>query len=151
MTPLEAADVLAIAERVIGDDVAGADLEALADLPSEPADLLYRLVTRPAFTRHNQAIAVLALLEMLQRNGCDADLDPPDELAALLTTPDLTTLSRWLEPRINKEQEMFERFTHSPRSPPASSATTTSVPSTSSSGLPASARVSVLRCWPIWA
>jgi len=111
VTPLDAGDVLAIAERVIGDDVAHADVDALRDLPAEPADLVYRLVTRPVFPRHNQAIAVLALLEMLQRNGCDADLEPADELAALLTTPDLNTLSRWLDPRINKEHEMFERFT----------------------------------------
>src|SRR2546422_927055 len=60
-----------------------------------------------------EAITVLAVLELLDRNGRDVLREPAEELAGLLERPAVDDIREWLSSRMSEEERptMFERFT----------------------------------------
>jgi len=129
MIAIEIADLVVIASRVLGLDTsatldlldtqaAGAALtwtphgdggdsggDGAGDPARRGAALLYALVTRRPFRRGNRRIALVATLQFLALNGCEADLDPPEATDAVLAEVaagglDHAGLAAWLAPRV---------------------------------------------------
>ena len=143
MELLEVDQVLAVAREILGCDALGAvvrtDLPALelavaehrtaaetGELATAAAGLLRGLVRRRPFRGPNRAIAVAAVLQLLALNHCDLELEPVDEIDALLDKitadgPALATLADQVSLRMvplppavapspRKGEAMFERF-----------------------------------------
>ena len=140
MELLEVDQVLAVAREILGCDALGAvvrtDLPALelaiaehrtaaetGELATAAAGLLRGLVRRRPFRGPNRTIAVAAVLQLLALNHCDLELEPVDEIDALLDKisadgPGLGAIADQLSLRLvplppavdEGGQQMFERF-----------------------------------------
>jgi prophage maintenance system killer protein len=144
MILLELDQVLVVASQVLHCDAAAAvrrtDLHALevaiadhrtaaeaGDTATAAAGLLRGLVRRRPFRGPNRTIAVAATLQLLALNGCDLELEPVDEIDALLdkVAADGLTLGALadqlsvrivpLPPTKSKRTGMFERFSRRAR------------------------------------
>ncbi len=144
MDLLELDEVLVVASQVLRCDAAAVvrrcDLHALevaiadhhtaaeaGDTATAAAGLLRGLVRRRPFRGPNRTIAVAATLQLLALNGCDLELEPVDEIDALLDKVaagglTLTALADQLSLRIvplppstTEGTPMFERFSQRAR------------------------------------
>jgi prophage maintenance system killer protein len=144
MVLLELDQVLVVASHVLGCDAAAVvrrtDLHALevaiadhrtaaeaGDTATAAAGLLRGLVRRRPFRGPNRTIAVAATLQLLALNGCDVELEPVDEIDALLdkVAADALTLGALadqlslrivpLPPSKTEGTPMFERFSRRAR------------------------------------
>ncbi len=146
MTSLGIADLVEIAARLMRIDPRSARAlldvdaahralsEACADpvgLADRAASLLHALLRRRPLPGANAAFALLATVQLLNLNGCDLDLEPPEEVHRMTSGAargdiGMQELSAWLAGRLRplsrqgcrpweKEAEMFERFTKDAR------------------------------------
>lgn len=137
MTSLDVADLLVIAERVIGIELGAAlqqaDMQAaeaaLAEAPAPLAlpdsyaaaaacaRLVHGLLRHPPFPEHRDRVAVAAGLQFLAVNGWVADLDPPQAAAIVVQClasgriePD--DMAGWLAARLSAPAARRIRMPH---------------------------------------